>query len=327
MAGLFSQLYWPKLLKYLPRLLLHTFNDKYISVCVCVFSLGFHCCLPGTFQPQSSLASFRHKRKIILKTGLLRYEQTLPCVLFSPVFIIAAKAAETEAENHVGSQARGGGVQKFTAQWHPLCRWSSHFPREFHAFRLYCIGFHAWNSLVLRDNIMDAIRCKEWLIFRTGSLVGYNETARSRRLKPSPSALTLTCLQLYYLCARWLSGGFFTKWHGSPCSFMAQGSPYPRIPFQVTAGRWMEPGTWGCIVLLLLLFVCVHLFFFSPDVGTFPQGLGEIVLTTQWSVLLEPSVITKPEFTPVRHIVTITSLAHSSLSLTRKNKPPKLGWN
>lgn len=55
---------------------------------------------------------------------------------------------------------------------------------------------------------MDAIRCKEWLIFRTGSLVGYNETARSRRLKPSPSALTLTCLQLYYLCARWLSGGF-----------------------------------------------------------------------------------------------------------------------
>lgn len=112
MAGLFSQLYWPKLLKYLPRLLLHAFNDKYISVCVCVFSLGFHCCLPGTFQPQSSLASFRHKRKIILKTGLLRYEQTLPCVLFSPVFIIAAKAAETEAENHVGSQARGGGVCK-----------------------------------------------------------------------------------------------------------------------------------------------------------------------------------------------------------------------
>lgn len=62
---------------------------------------------------------------------------------------------------------------------------------------------------------------------------------------------------------------FFTKWHGSPCSFMAQGSPYPRIPFQVTAGRWMEPGIWGCIVLLLLLFVCVHLFFFSLDVGTF----------------------------------------------------------
>lgn len=72
--------------------------------------------------------------------------------------------------------------------------------------------------------------------------------------------------------------------------------------------------------------VCAS-FFFSPDVGTFPQGLGEIVLTTQWSVLLEPSVITKPEFTPVRHIVTITSLAQSSLSLTRKNKPPKLGWN
>lgn len=84
-----------------------------IYLCVCVFSLGFHCCLPGTFQPQSSLASLRHKRKIILKTGLLRYEQTLPCVLFSPVFIIAAKAAETEAENHVGSQARGGGAKVY----------------------------------------------------------------------------------------------------------------------------------------------------------------------------------------------------------------------
>lgn len=79
--------------------------------------------------------------------------------------------------------------------------------------------------------------------------------------------------------------------------------------------------------VVVVVCVCAHLFFFSPDVGTFPQGLGEIVLTTQWSVLLEPSVITKPQFTPVRYIVTITSLAHSSLSLTRKNKPPKLGWN
>lgn len=81
--------------------------------------------------------------------------------------------------------------------------------------------------------------------------------------------------------------------------------------------------------VVVVVCVCAS-FFFSPDVGTFPQGLGEIVLTTQWSVLLEPSVITKPEFTaftPVRHIVTITSLAHSPLSLTRKNKPPKLGWN
>lgn len=86
-----------------------------IYLCVCVFSLGFHCCLPGTFQPQSSLASLRHKRKIILKTGLLRYEQTLPRVLFSPVFIIAAKAAETEAENHVGSEARGVGCKSL---WH-----------------------------------------------------------------------------------------------------------------------------------------------------------------------------------------------------------------
>lgn len=112
MAGLFSQLYWPKLLKYLPRLLLHTFNDKYISVCVCVcLALDFIAACPAHFSHSLFLHLCGTKGKIILKTGLLRYEQTLPCVLFSPVFIIAAKAAETEAENHVGSQARGGGCK------------------------------------------------------------------------------------------------------------------------------------------------------------------------------------------------------------------------
>lgn len=51
MAGLFSQLYWPKLLKYLPRLLLHTFNDKYISVCVCVcLALDFIAACPAHFS-------------------------------------------------------------------------------------------------------------------------------------------------------------------------------------------------------------------------------------------------------------------------------------
>lgn len=299
----------------------------YLCVCVCL-ALDFIAACPAHFSHSLLLHLCGTKERSSWRLDCYAMSR-LYRVSYFRLFLSSLLKQQKQRRKATSGVRRGGGVQKFTAQWHPLCRWSSHFPREFHAFRLYCIGFHAWNSLVLRDNIMDAIRCKEWLIFRTGSLVGYNETARSRRLKPSPSALTLTCLQLYYLCARWLSGGFFTKWHGSPCSFMAQGSPYPQIPFQVTAGRWMEPGIWGCIVLLLLLllFVCVHLFFFSPDVGTFPQGLGEIVLTTQWSVLLEPSVITKPQFTPVRYIVTITSLAHSSISLTCKNKPPKLGWN
>lgn len=84
------------------------------------------------------------------------------------------------------------------AQWHPLCRWRSHFPREFHAFRLYCIDFHAWNSLILKDNIMDAIWCKEWPIFSTRSTVGYSGTAcprtnrpNGRSLSPSPASSSI----------------------------------------------------------------------------------------------------------------------------------------
>lgn len=100
------------------------------------------------------------------------------------------------------------------AQWHPLCLRRSHFPREFHAFRLYCIDFHAWNSLILKDNIMDAILCKEWPTFSSGSRVGYSQTVCARgqtaqtdafSLSPAP---TLTCLQLHYHGARWLRRGF-----------------------------------------------------------------------------------------------------------------------
>lgn len=101
-----------------------------------------------------------------------------------------------------GSRNRGmkplRGGEKFMAQWHPLCRWRSHFPREFHAFRLYCIDFHAWNSLILKDNIMDAIWCKEWPIFSTRSPVGYSGTAcprtnrpNGRSLSPSPASSSI----------------------------------------------------------------------------------------------------------------------------------------
>lgn len=167
-------------------------------------------------------------------------------------FIIACCGHSCRGSRNRGMKPlRRGGV---TAQWHPLCRWSSHFPREFHAFRLYCIDFHAWNSLILKDNIMDAIWCKEWPIFNMRSLVGYSESSRSRRLRRSVSAPTLTCLQLYYSSARWLSGGFHkVTW---PSLFLhGVGSPYHELPFQVTAGRWMEQGILGWVVYFILFFL------------------------------------------------------------------------
>lgn len=113
---------------------------------------------------------------------------------------------------------RNGGMkplwgEKFTAQWHPLCRWCSHFLRECHAFRLYCIDFHALNSLILKDNVMDATWCEEWPIFNAGSSVGYSETALARGQTVQTDAFflcapTLTCFQLYYRSARWLRRGF-----------------------------------------------------------------------------------------------------------------------
>lgn len=127
-------------------------------------------------------------------------------VLLWPAVVIAAEAAETEALNHFGGE-------KFTAQWHPLCRWRSHFPREFHAFRLYCIDFHAWNSLILKDNIMDAIWCKEWPHFQR-EVAGGLQWDYVPEDKPSKLTLsfslcaTLTCFQLYYRTARWSRRGF-----------------------------------------------------------------------------------------------------------------------
>jgi len=55
---------------------------------------------------------------------------------------------------------------------------------------------------------MDAVLCKEWLIFSMGSMVGYSDIACSRRLRRRLSALTLTCSQLYYRSARWSNEGF-----------------------------------------------------------------------------------------------------------------------
>ncbi len=141
--------------------------------------------------------------------------------------------------------------EEFMAQWHPLCRWRSHFPREFHAFRLYCIDFHAWNSLILKDNIMDAIWCKEWPVFNTGSLVGYSETACSRTNHPDWRFLSLRRLSPASSSIITVPDGrgeVFTKWHGPPCAFMVWGSPYHGLPFQVTAGRWMEQGILGWVV-------------------------------------------------------------------------------
>lgn len=112
---------------------------------------------------------------------------------------------------------------------------------------------------------MDAIRCKEWLIFRTGSLVGYNETARSRRLKPSPSALTLTCLQLYYLCARWLSGGFFYKVTWLPLFLYGAGVTLPSDPISGDSRKMDGARDLGMYSFVVVVVVCVCAsFFFLP---------------------------------------------------------------
>lgn len=99
---------------------------------------------------------------------------------------------------------------------------------------------------------MDAIWCKEWPIFNTGSLVGCRETARSRRVRHSVSAPTLTWFQLHYCNGRWLSGrAHKVTW--PPCSFMVERSPYRGFPFQVTVGRWIEQGILGWVVYLFIL--------------------------------------------------------------------------
>lgn len=176
--------------------------------------------------------------------------------------------------------SRNGGMkplwgEKFMAQWHPLCRRSSHFPREFHAFRLYCIDFHAWNSLILKDNIIDAIWCKEWPIFNTGSSVGYSEAVCSRTNYPDSflSAPTLTCFQLYYRSARWLRGGFHkVTW---PSLFHhGVGVTLPWAPVSGDSGKmdgaW-DSGMGSSFYLFIYLYRLVH----------FPQGLGEAML--QWT--------------------------------------------
>lgn len=198
--------------------------------------------------------------------------------------------------------------EKFMAQWHPLCCWRSHFPRAFHAFRLYCIDFHAWNSLILRDNIMDAIWCKEWPIFNTGSLAGYSETPCSGTNHPDWRFLSL-CTESHLLPALLWScqmvwGEVFTKWHGPPRFFMALGSPYHGLLFQVTAGRWMEQGILGWVVYSFRGW-CIS-----------PQGLGEIALQPTGAAWLQMrrSYSDQRLVSDVKSRATETSLCGSALS-------------
>lgn len=148
--------------------------------------------------------------------------------------------------------SRNGGMkplwgEKFMAQWHPLCRWRSHFLREFHAFRLYCIDFHALNSLILKDNIMDAIWRKEWPIFNAGSSVGYSETvcAWGQTVQTDAfflHALTLTCFQLYYRSARWLRRGFHKVTRPSLFLHRAGGGCHLNMGSRF---RWQQEDEWS----------------------------------------------------------------------------------
>lgn len=143
-----------------------------------------------------------------------------------------------------------GGVM---AQWHPLCWWRSHFPREFHAFRLYCIDFHAWNSLILKDNVMDAIWCKEWPIFIAGSSVGYSETSCPRTNCSNWRRFLSLCADSHLFTAllshcQMVEERFSQSDMALLVPLWWWGSPYHGLPFQVTAGRWMEQGILGWVV-------------------------------------------------------------------------------
>lgn len=69
-------------------------------------------------NPTVTCCSYLHQT-LLINISAVRVSH----VSLFPVVVIAAEAAETEAWNHFG----GG---KFMAQWHPLCRWHSHFPKR-----------------------------------------------------------------------------------------------------------------------------------------------------------------------------------------------------
>lgn len=113
--------------------------------------------------------------------------------------------------------------EKFTAQWLPLCCISSHFPGEFHASRLFCVDFHASNSLILKDNVMDAIGCKKWPIFKRRSQLGQSQTVRRSRLERSVFLRPLSPASSSIMAVADGWAEVFTKWHGPPCSFTVWG--------------------------------------------------------------------------------------------------------
>ena len=161
-------------------------------------------------------SSNQHKGKISLKTWLSPtvyiiaeywYTSTVSASLVSHCCLLWSCLQRQQKPRHKTASR----VEKFNSTMAPTVSHELPLPREnFMPFVSFVSDSHAWNSLILKDNVMDAIRCKEWPIFGTGV---------TGRLRPDCtleeetealclSAATLTCFQLHYRGARWLSGGF-----------------------------------------------------------------------------------------------------------------------
>lgn len=107
MAGLFSQLYWPKLLKYLPRLLLHTFNDKYISVCVCL-ALDFIAACPAHFSHSLLLHLCGTKERSSLRLDCYAMSR-LYLVSYFRLFLSSLQKQQKQRRKTTSGVRRGGG--------------------------------------------------------------------------------------------------------------------------------------------------------------------------------------------------------------------------
>lgn len=181
----------------------------------------------------------------------------------------------------------GGRAKVYGTQWQPVCRRSSHFPRRISCLLVsHCIDFHAWNSPILKDNVIGALGVKKSAVFserrrqgwgegdcggRRGSPVGYSKTPDTPPKKSTERLCSLAshlpgrappthsprplCRSVPSVPDGWkLCGG----WASHTSDRRGKDSLFrPR-----SAGRWMELGILGgevrshCIIL--------------------PQGRGEV---------------------------------------------------
>lgn len=158
----------------------------------------------------------------------------------------------------------GGRAKVYGTQWQPVCRRSSHFPRRISCLLVsHCIDFHAWNSPILKDNVIGALGVKKSAVFserrrqgwgegdcggRRGSPVGYSKTPdtppqkKHRALvfsgfsparQSPPHSLSQAALPLCSLSARWLEA----LWR---VGISHERPPWQGLTFQAPVGRKMN---------------------------------------------------------------------------------------